>query len=241
MDDFIAAGGAKDIVRRSAQMDGSWGGKGDSRRPRTRIGRTGTMTSPPDASEPKQRILIVDDKQENLVALCRVLGDLDAEVVQATNGNDALAATLHNDFALAMLDIQMPGMDGYELAALLRGDEHTQNLPIIFITAAYCDEAQVFRGYEAGTVDYIIKPYQARVLISRRSIFSSNFTGQILRSPGAWLLRRRRMRNVSPCLNASCSTWRAWPRSPGQRPASPRPNLAAVHCANMIPRCSRNT
>lgn len=129
------------------------------------------MTSPPDASEPKQRILIVDDKQENLVALCRVLGDLDAEVVQATNGNDALAATLHNDFALAMLDIQMPGMDGYELAALLRGDEHTQNLPIIFITAAYCDEAQVFRGYEAGAVDYIIKPYQARVLLSKVNIF----------------------------------------------------------------------
>lgn len=130
-----------------------------------------TRTSPPDASEPKQRILIVDDKQENLVALCRVLEDLDAEVVQATNGNDALAATLHNDFALAMLDIQMPGMDGYELAALLRGDEHTRNLPIIFITAAYCDEVQVFRGYEVGAVDYIIKPYQPRVLISKVNIF----------------------------------------------------------------------
>jgi len=129
------------------------------------------MTSTPDATGPKQKILIVDDKQENLVALRSVLEELDADVVQATNGNDALAATLHHDFALAMLDIQMPGMDGYELATLLRGDARTRNLPIIFITAAYCDEAQVFRGYEAGAVDYIVKPFQPRVLISKVRIF----------------------------------------------------------------------
>lgn len=118
-----------------------------------------------------QKILIVDDRPENLLALRTVLGELDIEFIEATNGNDALAATLYHSFALAILDIVMPGMDGYELANLLRGDPRTRRLPIIFMTAAYGEEDHIFKGYEAGAVDYIVKPYNPRVLLSKVSVF----------------------------------------------------------------------
>src|SRR5882672_7805193 len=96
----------------------------------------------------KPKILIVDDKPENLVALERVLKDMDIELVKATSGNEALKATLHHNFALALLDIQMPEMDGYELAGILREEEKTHHLPFIFISAVYTDNLNVFKGYE---------------------------------------------------------------------------------------------
>ncbi len=124
-----------------------------------------------DTQSVRQKILIVDDRQENLVALRRVLADLDTELVEANNGNDALAATLHHNFALAILDIMMPGMDGYELANLLRGDLRTHRLPIIFLTAAAGEDAQVFMGYESGGVDYIVKPYNPMILLAKVQVF----------------------------------------------------------------------
>ena len=102
---------------------------------------------PPAAFE-RQKILVVDDRAENLYALERVLADVDAEIVKATSGNAALAATLDNDFALAILDVEMPGMSGYELVELLRGDQKTQLMPIAFVTASYMDEQHMFKGYE---------------------------------------------------------------------------------------------
>lgn len=120
---------------------------------------------------PRQKILIVDDKPENLVALRRVLAAVDAEVLEAGNGNDALSATLHDDFALAILDVMMPGMDGFELAGLLRGDARTRQLPIIFLTALAGDEMQMFKGYETGAVDYILKPYHPEILLAKAQIF----------------------------------------------------------------------
>ncbi len=129
------------------------------------------MSSRLDHACCKQEILIVDDRPENLVALRAVLEDVDAHLIEAGNGNAALAATLHHDFALAILDIQMPDMDGYQLATLLRGDVRTRDLPIIFMTAAYGAEAQVFKGYQAGAVDYIVKPYEPLVLVSKVQVF----------------------------------------------------------------------
>ena len=117
------------------------------------------------------KILTVDDRPENLFALRRVLADMDVDVVEAGSGNEALAATLTADFAVAILDVHMPGMDGYELADLLRGDPRTRRLPIVFLTAAYGEQAHVFRGYEAGAVDYIVKPYDPVVLRSKISVF----------------------------------------------------------------------
>lgn len=121
--------------------------------------------------EAKPKILIVDDRPENLVTLKRVLGDLDVELIEATNGNDALRATLFHDFALALLDIQMPEMDGYELASILREEEKTANLPFIFISAVYTDNLNVFKGYEKGAFSFITKPFQPEILINKVKFF----------------------------------------------------------------------
>ena len=83
----------------------------------------------------KQKILIVDDKKANLIALEKVLREVDVEVIKAHNGNEALKATLNHDFALVLTDVQMPGMDGYELAVLLREESRTKHIPITFLTA----------------------------------------------------------------------------------------------------------
>ena len=119
----------------------------------------------------KQKILIVDDKKENLIALRHVLSGLDVELVEATSGNQALAATFDHQFAVAILDVQMPGMSGYELAEHLRGDEKTIKIPILFLTAHYGDEQDVFKGYEAGGIDYLTKPYSPEVLRGKLKMF----------------------------------------------------------------------
>lgn len=117
------------------------------------------------------RVLIVDDRPENLLVLERVLADCGAELVRAESGEAALKATLHQAFALAILDVQMPGMDGYELAEYLRGAAATRTLPIIFLTAVYSDDYHVFRGYEAGAVDFLTKPYRPEVLQAKVRVF----------------------------------------------------------------------
>lgn len=118
-----------------------------------------------------QKILIVDDRQENLFALEKTLAETGATLIKCDCGNDGLAATLEHDFALAILDVRMPGMDGYELATLLRGDPKTSHLPIIFLTAELAEQAAIFKGYEAGAVDYIVKPYNPRVLRGKVGVF----------------------------------------------------------------------
>ena len=119
----------------------------------------------------KQKILIVDDKKENLIALRHVLSGMDVELVEATSGNQALAATFDHQFAVAILDVQMPGMSGYELAEHLRGDEKTIKIPILFLTAHSGDEQDIFKGYEAGGIDYLTKPYSPEVLRGKLKIF----------------------------------------------------------------------
>ncbi|MFP4317058.1 MAG: response regulator, partial [Desulfovibrionales bacterium] len=116
-------------------------------------------------------ILIVDDKAENLYALEKVLLPLEAEIVKAQDGNEALKATLKHDFALAILDVHMPGMDGYELAMLLRGQEESKSLPVIFLTAIIPDATHITRGYESGAVDFLTKPVNPDILLSKVKIF----------------------------------------------------------------------
>jgi len=118
-----------------------------------------------------QSILIVDDNEANLFALEQVLRETGAKIVRATSGNEALKATLSYEFALAILDVKMGGMDGYELAEFLRQDEGTANIPIIFLSGAYSDENHMFRGYEAGAVDFITKPFDPKALLSRVNTF----------------------------------------------------------------------
>ncbi|MCJ7538960.1 MAG: response regulator, partial [Desulfobacterales bacterium] len=119
----------------------------------------------------RQKILIVDDKEENLYALEKVLEKVDADIIKAFSGNDALIASLNHEFALAILDVQMPGMDGYELAEFIRAAEKTRHVPIIFMSAVYSDDYYVFKGYDAGGVDYMVKPYNPAVLLSKVNVF----------------------------------------------------------------------
>jgi len=121
------------------------------------------------------KILAVDDVAENLTALEALLGREDVEVVQARSGVEALEALLIHDVALALLDVQMPGMDGFELAELMRGTERTRRVPIIFVTAVGTDERRKFRGYESGAVDYLFKPVDPHIVRSKVEIFIELF------------------------------------------------------------------
>lgn len=120
---------------------------------------------------PKPRVLVVDDVPANLVAMRRLLMQTNAELVAVSSGNEALAACLENDFALILLDVQMPGMDGFEVAEILSGDEATRDVPIIFVTAAYSDDFNRLRGYRSGAVDYIAKPIDDFILRSKVQVF----------------------------------------------------------------------
>lgn len=117
------------------------------------------------------RFLIVDDILENLDALEALLRRDGLEVHRARSAAEALEKMLVHDYALALLDVHMPETDGYELAELMRGAERTRRIPIIFVTAAEVDETRRFRGYEAGAVDYIVKPVDPVVLKSKAEVF----------------------------------------------------------------------
>ena len=118
------------------------------------------------------KCLLVDDLDENLLALSALLRRDDVELLKARSGADALELLLANDdVALALIDVQMPEMDGFELAELMRGSERTRHIPIIFVTAGARDQIRVFQGYEAGAVDFLFKPIDSHILVSKADIF----------------------------------------------------------------------
>lgn len=117
------------------------------------------------------KILIVDDTPANLVALKLLLKKVKAEVIKASSGAEALQLTLEHDFALILLDAHMPEMDGYETAEILGSTLGTNTIPIIFVTAAYKDEVHRLKGYRSGAVDYIQKPIEDHILISKVNVF----------------------------------------------------------------------
>ncbi|MGN7613248.1 response regulator [Magnetococcales bacterium HHB-1] len=119
----------------------------------------------------RARILIVDDRKANRVALRKILARVSADVVEASSGIEALGLCLKQEFALILLDAQMPEMSGFEVAEYLRGASQTRAVPIIFVTAAYDDEEHKMRGYDAGAVDYIQKPIDNRILLSKTRVF----------------------------------------------------------------------
>jgi len=123
----------------------------------------------------KPKILIVDDKQANLTALRALLEKLDVTVFEAISGNDALGLTLEHEFSLALLDVQMPEMDGFETAELMRSSLHAKHVPIIFVTAISNEQHHVFKGYESGAVDYIFKPLDSDILNSKVTVFKDLF------------------------------------------------------------------
>lgn len=116
-------------------------------------------------------VLLVDDRPENLTALEAVLNHLGLDLVKAQSGNDALRLSLRQDFALVLLDVQMPGMSGFETAELMRANPKTRHLPIIFVTAGISDAQLQFKGYELGAVDYLIKPFEPHIIQSKVKVF----------------------------------------------------------------------
>jgi len=120
---------------------------------------------------PKTRILLVDDRAENLTALEAILSSLDQELVPVRSGDAALKALLTGEFAVILLDVVMPGMDGFETAAHIKRRAKTRDIPIIFLTAASSEPGYAFRGYAAGAVDYIAKPFDPWVLRAKVEVF----------------------------------------------------------------------
>lgn len=122
------------------------------------------------SSPPKVKILLVDDRPANLLTLESVLEDLGQEMVKATSGKEALRCVLKDDFAVILLDVKMPDMDGFETAALIRERERSRYTPIVFLTA-HKEEEHLFRGYYAGAVDFLYKPINPEVLRSKVAVF----------------------------------------------------------------------
>lgn len=122
-------------------------------------------------SQDRMNILIVDDIPENLFILESILESLDLNIVKAASGNEALGLLLEYDFALVLLDVQMPDMDGFKTAELMRGSESTRHIPIIFVTAINKNQKCMFKGYEIGAVDYLFKPIDPLILKSKVKVF----------------------------------------------------------------------
>jgi len=119
----------------------------------------------------KAKILLVDDRAENIVALEAILASLNQILVPARSGDAALKALLSDEFAVILLDVLMPGMDGFETAAHIKRRPRTRDIPIIFLTARNAEPDYAFRSYSAGAVDYIAKPFDPWVLRAKVSVF----------------------------------------------------------------------
>lgn len=132
-----------------------------------------------DRGLPRPCVLVVDDTHANLVAMRRILNRCDVDIVEASNGNAALAACLNQDFALILLDVQMPDMDGLEVARWLSQDPQTRNIPIILVTAGVTDDLQLLRGYNFGAVDFVAKPIDDVILRAKINVFLDLYRGRM--------------------------------------------------------------
>ncbi|CAO5245757.1 response regulator [Frankia sp. AgKG'84/4] len=129
----------------------------------------------PTAERPRSKILLVDDRADNLMALEAILASLDQDLVTASSGEEALKRLLVDDFAVILLDVQMPGMDGFETAHRIKQRGRTRDTPIIFLTAIDREPHHAFRGYAVGAVDYIAKPFDPWLLRAKVSVFVELF------------------------------------------------------------------
>src|SRR5258706_4893831 len=162
-----------------------------------------------ESVEGKVNVLVVDDRLDKLIALEAVLEDLRQNVVRAYSGREALRYVLAQDFAVILLDVNMPGMDGFETAGLIRQRKSSEHIPIIFITA-FGDEMLASRGYSLGAVDYILTPVVPEVLRSKVSVFVDLFkkSEQVKRQADS--LRRRatqmqKLADASVAINSALS------------------------------------
>jgi two-component system NtrC family sensor kinase len=135
-----------------------------------------SLEPPPAPARPA--VLLVDDVEANLLALEAVLAGLDCELVRAHSGNEALRQLLRREFAVMLLDVQMPEMDGYEVARHAHGNPNTRNVPILFLTATHNSPHNVARGYDSGAVDFLFKPIDSTIVRSKVRIFLDLYNGR---------------------------------------------------------------
>src|SRR4051794_17707774 len=128
----------------------------------------------PQSAQDRPRVLLVDDDERNLLAIATVLEDL-GEIVSARSGEEALRHLLKGEFAVILLDVYMPGMDGYETAQIIRGRDHSKGIPIVFLSAVNKEAEHLLRGYAMGAVDYVFKPVDPVVLRSKVAVFVDLF------------------------------------------------------------------
>ena len=157
---------------------------------------------PPPAPRPavdpglRARILMVDDHQPNLFALEAILSPLGEELIGVTSGEDALRQLLEGDFAVVLMGVQMPGMDGIETAAIIKKRDKNRSIPIIFLTAIAKDPSYIFRGYSQGAVDYLLKPFDPEILRTKVSVFVDLWRkGELIKRQQA-MLRAQEMREL---------------------------------------------
>src|SRR5215469_10519225 len=131
------------------------------------------------AASARARVLVVDDDERTLEAVTSVLEGLGQTLVVARSGEEALRHLLHNDYAVILLDVQMPGMDGYEVASLIRARKKTRHIPIVFLTAVYRDDTHLLQAYSAGAVDMVFKPVDPFILRSKVSVFVELYLKQV--------------------------------------------------------------
>jgi PAS domain S-box-containing protein len=127
--------------------------------------------TPQSSALPPAKLLLVDDHPANLTALEAVFAPLDCELVFASSGEEALKALLRDDFAAILLDVQMPGLDGFQTATMIRSRKRSRDIPIIFLTAVSKEREFIFRGYETGAVDYLVKPFHPDILRAKVAVF----------------------------------------------------------------------
>ncbi|MCF6323232.1 MAG: hybrid sensor histidine kinase/response regulator [Gammaproteobacteria bacterium] len=127
----------------------------------------------------RPRILVIDDVRANLIAIAHVLSDVDVELIMTTDPYEALTYTFKYDFALALVDVQMPKLDGYQAAEMMQSAEHSRQIPIVFVTANSLDESNVIRGYDVGAVDYITKPLNPFILRSKVNVFIDLYNNRL--------------------------------------------------------------
>lgn len=182
----------------------------DARRPERPPAMPGTVVPPRGETmlhSPVASILIVDDDRGNLLALQELLQCLGQNLVLADSGEQALRCVLKDDFAVILLDARMPGIDGFETAKLIRERQRSRHTPIIFVTGAYEDLGSMFRGYEVGAVDYIVKPLDPEVLKSKVSVFIELYAknAALIREVAERMLTEERLRESEENLRALAS------------------------------------
>jgi signal transduction histidine kinase len=147
-------------------------------------------------TDDRVRILLVDDRAENLLALEAILEPLGQELTRATSGPEALRKVLETEFAAILLDVQMPGMNGFEVAEIIKSRERSRTIPIIFLSAISKEDAYVFKGYSMGAVDYVFKPFNPDVLRSKVAVFVDLYMKQRQIQQQGELLRESQKREL---------------------------------------------